>query len=200
MMNSLQPPSRTRLSGFTLIEVLVVITVIAILVGILVPAVSSVKRKAKNAAAINEIAQLEQALRAYLADHNGPPTNDLGGRIERDFESRIIQLDARFGQLLMGQNINGDNAARIRYMEFKRFAPDGNPVNPWWTPGYRDYPQYGPFYVKFDIDFDGTIIKGRRGEPDDPPNDAVRGSVIVWTHNLSLEPDDPDFVVGSWKQ
>lgn len=192
--------SRERHVGFTLIEILVVITVIAILVGILVPAVSSVKRKAKNAAAANEVAQLEQALRAYLADHNGPPTNDLAGRSERDFESRAIQVDSRFGQLLMGQDINGDNAARIRYMEFKRFATDGGPVNPWWKPGSPLYPEKGPYFVKFDTDFDGTIIAGRRGEPDDPPNNAVKASVIVWTHNTDLAEDDPDFVVGSWKQ
>lgn len=188
-----------RRLAFTLIEVLVVVTVIAILVGILVPVVGMAKRKAKTAAAVNEVAQVEQALRAYLSDHNGPPTNDLAGVRERDFETRAIPIDGRFAQLLMGENINGDNEGRIRYMEFKRFAADGTPVNGWWRPGSMDLTR-NRYYVKFDTDFDGTIVKGRRASVDDPPTQGVKANVIVWTHNGNLDETDADYVIGSWVQ
>jgi len=59
--------------GFTLVELLVVIVVIAVLMGLLLPALNSVRIKAKEATVVVEIKQLESAITAFKAKYGVEP-------------------------------------------------------------------------------------------------------------------------------
>jgi general secretion pathway protein G len=74
-MKSLRP-SRTR--GFTLIEIMVVITILGILAALIVPRVVGRTDDARIAAARQDIASVMQALKLYRLDNGRYPTTEQG--------------------------------------------------------------------------------------------------------------------------
>ncbi len=72
-----------RLSGFTIIELLVVISIIAMLASLLMPSIQTASQKAKAVKCVSNMRQIGVAVQQYLADpDNGqqfPPIYNIGG-------------------------------------------------------------------------------------------------------------------------
>ena len=172
-----------RPTGFSLLELLIVVGIITILLGLLLPALRAVTRHSRRIAAQHETKMIEAAWKQYYATYARWPTNS--GAIGETISGTLAAM-------LQGIPDKGDegfelNPRRLRFVDFTRLNGDGDPVNPWLL---RD----GYYHVRFDTDFDGII-------PADPPisNDVPR-DVIVWTYNADRQPGDPEYVVGSWRE
>jgi prepilin-type N-terminal cleavage/methylation domain-containing protein len=83
----------TKSRGFTLIELLVVIGIIAILAGLLLPALARAREKGRSAACLNNLKQIGLGVQLYADDNNSFPPGRIAG---------VTQWD-----LCVGPNVGG---------------------------------------------------------------------------------------------
>jgi prepilin-type N-terminal cleavage/methylation domain-containing protein len=110
-----------RPQAFTLIEMLVVIAIIAILAGILLPALGAVKTRAKIKQAQMEMANLVAAINAYEKEYNRYPGST---KVEQNGNP-----DFTYGAagVLTGKNYEKDNSLVMRIL-LNRMDEEPDPV------------------------------------------------------------------------
>ncbi len=113
---------KTNSQGFTLIELLVVIAIIAILAGLLFPALTTVLRKGKESTARTEMKGIETAVKAYMNEYGKLPVSDTDqGIADRSYSTNnAVEVFSRLA---------GDNPRKIAFLELDN--TDGVYNNPW---------------------------------------------------------------------
>lgn len=106
---------RSRRAGFTLIEVLIVIVIVAILAATLVPQFSSSAMDAKESSLRADLKSLRTQIGVYMLDHNGQPPAILSGGLP---------------QLTSATDANGNMGAQGASFPYGPYVLNGFPPNP----------------------------------------------------------------------
>ncbi|MGF1657297.1 MAG: type II secretion system protein [Verrucomicrobiales bacterium] len=167
------PQTMTRVLGFTLVELLVVISIIAVLMGILFPVVSSVQQSARRAQAKNDAVQIANSVNAYNTEYSmypslgsagsdySTPNNDNKGLMDvlRGIDTKlnrkaVVFLDAPIAKEVSGRVIGG-------------VGTDGVFYDPWGR----------AYQVRYDANYDNEVDNPFSNAGPDP----LRKGVISWS-------------------
>ena len=140
-MTSFNKFKKQKQSGFTLVELLVVIAIIGILIGLLLPAVQSVRSAARRISCANKIRQLGLAVHNYHSAHRVFPVNQIGpgvsdgnGGLGPGYYSWLVPLLPFLEQTNLYEQFdlsvnNGDGASSRDGFEISSSHPNAAPAS-----------------------------------------------------------------------
>ena len=148
---------RSTIRSFTLIELLIVITIIAILAAMLLPALNKARERARTTTCINNSKQIGSGINMYTGDYNDllPPTivTLLGNQEPRSISEYFNGISAVGLGLVAAQGYLGPGSNKEN-IEYPAHAPKwlrpailhcpSNTQNDGWNAGktWCDYPYY----------------------------------------------------------
>jgi len=169
------PARGVRRTGFTLVELLAVIGVLAILMALLFPAVASLLRKTELARARNEVDMIANAIRQYMVETdllpltyaNGGQCESAGTWVNR-YNDSVHQVDrisslpvatrARLAEIATRLTSSGANPAHQVFLEMQVDA-SGLLVDPWGNP-------YAFMLDCYATSLDGNLVEVMSAGPD----------------------------------
>jgi prepilin-type N-terminal cleavage/methylation domain-containing protein/prepilin-type processing-associated H-X9-DG protein len=135
--------SRARTKGFTLVELLVVIGIIALLIGILVPVLNGARKSADRTKCLAALREIGHAFMLYSIDNKGywpvgwhvypqsPPTGQYRDRAWYDFIAKYLIAPQR---VTAGGVTNVTNECNINGTAGPGFNPNSPPAGTQWDP------------------------------------------------------------------
>jgi len=177
---SVLPKQKSRSGAFTLMELLVVITIILILAGMAFPGAKGVLDRARKTSAENAALQLKQSIAAYYTEYRRyplPPGTQGGQDIE-------LRSDNGLMDILLGADGNKGNPRRISFFAGKKAKgnpPRGGIVMSGNGGGELFDPWGEYFYVKMDTDYNNRVTEPFSKSGDASSGNEVPESVLVWS-------------------
>lgn len=191
--------SKSNSAAFTLLELLVVITIIGILAGFLFPAANSVMEKAQKAHAETTAQNLKNAISAYFTEYRKYPVES------SEKQERAMRSDAQLMDILLGadseKRTGGLNPRGIAFFTDKQAKPMGGGKfrkgvtlesdggGELWDP-WGEY-----YYVQMDVDYNNRTEK-----PNWDPSDAqvLPDSILVWSAGKDNEESTVKDNIKTW--
>ena len=110
--NNSKPIQTARPGGFTLIELLVVIAIIAILAGLILPALAGTREEARGVVCLNNTKHLMLACLLYVDDHQNRFPYNVGSNAGNGVAT--VQTNINWVDGLMSWGTNSDNTNIVK--------------------------------------------------------------------------------------
>jgi prepilin-type N-terminal cleavage/methylation domain-containing protein len=201
MRNSYQNTIRASLGAFTLLELLVVITIIGILAGLMFPATSGALRKAQKTHAENTAYNLKTSISAYFTEYRKYPVDP---SMEDDTE--LLQSDHELMDILLGSDAEAEsgglNPRRIAFYSGKQAKPMGNGkyrkgITLESDGGGELWDPYGEYYqVRLDLDYNNRVPKPSWDDQTDA--EYLPESILVWSMGKDNDENESKDNVKTW--
>ena len=161
-------------AAFTLVELLVVISIIAVLAGLLLPAVNGALESAKKTQAKSTAVQIAAAVTAYEMEYGKLPTNSAGF------------VNPAFMNILTGAD-TANNSRGIVFLEAQEWKKGKGGTN---NKGYCDpWSSNTPYSIALDADYDNKVTGGTNSQ-------SLTKKVGVW-NDPRTHSDSPSTAVQS---
>jgi prepilin-type N-terminal cleavage/methylation domain-containing protein len=204
------PFRKPRYHSFTLIEMLVVMGIIAILAGVLFPAISAAINSAKRAQANNMVNQISTSVLGYYTEYSVYPltTNQItaatdvyiASNQQSDWQPLIIALCGNVNPYSPGTAVSGNAVANTRAIPFLNLRKSdidssGIPVNP-ISPAAAGNKYYN---IAIDGDYNGILSNLPTASLPTTTTNVITGGVAVWANcNASFSSTNAAFWVHTY--
>lgn len=185
-------------SAFTLIEMLVVISIIAVLASILVPVLASSRKRAKITQARHEMSNIEAAVANYQSTYTlAPIPKPLPGDAKSELDYSFSDGNGDVIAILMDVTNVAANANHSRNPQRHSFITaqtkpgtgSGISSDDW---NFRD-PWGHAYVIAFDLDYDNAVQVSNSDELLYPyPYGRIPRAVIVWSKGPDGEAEPGD--------
>jgi len=183
-----------RSAGFTLVELLVTIAIIAVLISLLSPALVSAKEKANRISCTNNLKQIGVAVGMYLNDNSEtlPACYHYTGW---HFTPSSVVDTAYDIQFALARYLGGTNSMDTSVWVCPSARKYGYPVDP---PGLKKFGAPAGWGYKHDITYRWNQYRTWPNEPAKPANPPVRLADIKKSSQAGLMWDLPDDAGGGY--
>lgn len=180
-------------AGFTLLELLVVITIIGILAGLMFPATSAALRKAENTHTQHTCYNLKNAVSAYYTEYRKYPVDSSKEDDETELRSDNEVMDVLLGSDEQKES-GGLNPRGIAFYTGKQAKPMGGGKyrkgvrleadggGELWDP-FGEY-----YYIRLDLDYNNRVPKPSWDDKTDA--EYLPESILIWSTGREIEDDD----------